>query len=89
MIIVHWDNRTNYVLLQESTKDCYEATVPTDVPADIKAECGDIEIVYVKTVDCPKGIATLLFYCIGFNYNISVCTYKSYSTLQSVILKFV
>jgi hypothetical protein len=51
-------------LLQASPKECYEATVPTDVPDDIKAECGDLEVLYVKTVDCPAGIVTrfVLFY---------------------------
>lgn len=43
-------------MLQEAPKECFEATVATDVPDDIKAECGDLEIVYVKTVDCPRGI---------------------------------
>ena len=52
--IVKTNGTCNVQFYEESTKDCYEATVPTDVPADIKAECGDIEIVYVKTVDCPK-----------------------------------
>ena len=45
-------------LLQAAPKECYEATVPTDVPDDIKAECGDLEVLYVKTVDCPAGIVT-------------------------------
>lgn len=45
-------------LLQEAPKECNEATVPTDVPDDIKAECGDLEVLYVKTVDCPAGIVT-------------------------------
>jgi hypothetical protein len=49
-------------LLQEAPKECNEATVPTDVPDDIKAECGDLEVVYVKSVDCPKGITTLLYW---------------------------
>jgi hypothetical protein len=35
---------------------CHEATVPTKVPGDVKAECGDLEVVYVKSVDCPAGI---------------------------------
>jgi hypothetical protein len=38
-------------------KECHEATVPTKVPGDVKAECGDLEVVYVKSVDCPSGIA--------------------------------
>ena len=44
-------------MLQESPKECHEATVPTKVPGDVKAECGDLEVVYVKSVDCPSGIA--------------------------------
>ena len=28
-------------------------TVPTEVPDDVKAEGGDLEVVYVKSVDCP------------------------------------
>ena len=63
-------------LLQEAPKECYEATVPTEVPDDIKAECGDLEVVYINTVDCPKGIDTLLFYCIGFNDNIIIFSLK-------------
>jgi hypothetical protein len=43
-------------MLQESPKECHEATVPTEVPDDVKAECGDLEVVYVKSVDCPAGI---------------------------------
>jgi len=43
-------------MLQESPKECHEATVHTEVPDDIKAECGDLEVVYVKSVDCPAGI---------------------------------
>ena len=43
-------------MLQESPKDCNEATVPTEIPDDVKAECGDLEVVYVKSVDCPAGI---------------------------------
>jgi hypothetical protein len=35
-------------LLQAAPKECYEATVPSDVPDDIKAECGDLEVLYVK-----------------------------------------
>jgi len=46
-------------LLQTAPKECYEATVATDVPADIKAECGDLEVRYVKTVDCPAGIVKI------------------------------
>jgi hypothetical protein len=33
-------------LLQAAPKECYEATVPSDVPDDIKAECGDLEVLY-------------------------------------------
>jgi hypothetical protein len=38
----------------------------SDVPDDIKAECGDLEVLYVKTVDCPAGIVTrfVLLYCL-------------------------
>ena len=57
-MIVHWNNRDNYFWIQEAPKECYEATVPTEVPDDVKAECGDLEVVYVKSVDCPAGIVT-------------------------------
>ena len=51
-------------MLQESPKECHEATVPTEVPDDVKAECGDLEVVYVNSVDCPKGIVDLRIECI-------------------------
>jgi hypothetical protein len=50
------------IFVTGSPKECNEATVPTDVPDDIKAECGDLEVVYVNSVDCPKGITTLLYW---------------------------
>ena len=45
-------------MLQKVHKECYEGTVATDIPDEIKAECGDLEVIYVKTVDCPAGIVT-------------------------------
>ncbi|MCJ0307450.1 hypothetical protein JY789_19060, partial [Clostridioides difficile] len=51
--IVKTNGTCNIQFYEESPKECNEATVPTKVPDDIKAECGDLEVVYVKSVDCP------------------------------------
>jgi hypothetical protein len=55
-------------LLQAAPKECYEATVPTDVPDDIKAECEDLEVAYVKSVDCPAGVVTRSIFQQYFSY---------------------
>ena len=51
--IVKTNGTCNVQFYEAAPKECYEATVPSDVPDDIKAECGDLEVLYVKTVDCP------------------------------------
>ena len=51
--IVKKNGTCNIQFYEESPKECHEATVPTEVPDDVKAECGDLEVVYVKSVDCP------------------------------------
>ena len=52
--IVKTNGTCNIEMYEESPKQCHEATVPTEIPDDVKAECGDLEVVYVKSVDCPS-----------------------------------
>ncbi|XP_052090458.1 uncharacterized protein LOC127727078 [Mytilus californianus] len=88
-------NRTCNVQFYEDTSDskaCYEAfkdneSIPNDTKAEIKEECGDLDIAYVKAVRCDTehGIQkrscyyySYLYRCcrrIGWWYRCYICRY--------------
>ena len=43
---------------EDEEKSCYKGTMPNaeDIPEEIKSECGDLPVIYVRAMECAKGM---------------------------------